>query len=221
MYHRDHAAHGQAYLIVDVMPLPGTRTIAIELCSEAALTNDNVRGVIAYSFNNSQFRVHRRHIFDKYDIRGRIDSSNMSEVKTPTKEECEAVRKYIKEIPFRMRTDDDSEITVVYQGIAIRKPDNVTGSFKTPRIYFLPKGHSKLVLLGYEAASANRTILERQEPGSVKDNKNFVIPPAEFTYYTILFSNKSHARSVWEFAGGTGARDCFDSFCETHVKKTG
>lgn len=190
----------------DIYPPKGSVITEYAMPDEAEQDIRQVKGVVAYSSANSRVRIHRRNPAEKFDVRGRMckDSGMKFIAKNFDEQETAAVYDALSRLPFRIKTSDTSEATVVY--------DRNT-------IFICPKGDARIDIVGYEEALAAKKATPKARDS--RTTRNFGLPDTEYEF--VVFTSQSTLRSMLEETGGSGKKDVFDNFYEQHLteKKDG
>jgi hypothetical protein len=185
---------------VDLMPSIDDRFTLVSLTQDAEPCEMQRRGVMAFQYQGQTVRVHRFHIEGKFDIRGSMHKrAELYIAKPPTEEDYHRVMENVCNLPFTIRTNNDTEITVVYK-------DDLTLLF--------PKKGSNITTTGYDDAIQTGRITEKKR--STQDMLNFMTPDGK--EYIISKYLKPSMENL-ETTGGWWRPDCFDEYYVTHARK--
>lgn len=189
---------------IDIMPPAGVAVTRVELSSEA-MPADQRPGMVRCSYGPASITVHRRHLDEKFDIRGclRIEGSQRT-ISPPRRETYDTVMHFLCGLPIRIHADDDTEINAAYDL-----------EYFPRRIFLSPKEGAAISITGYEEARERHLI--RETSGSRKRIRDFELPGEKegTTRGLVVFTQTgSGYTNNWENMGSTGKRDFFDEFYE-------
>jgi len=188
---------------IDIMPPAGRTVTRVELGSEAMPTDQRI-GMVRCAYGPVTITIHRRHLDEKFDIRGYMDvKARGKSITAPRDEEQHLqVMQLLCSLPMTIRPDYDTEANVVYD-----RP------YDPRRIYITPKGTATITVSVDKATEDGIRIKERFHKDRVKEFEIAGYKP-ETTIGVVIFTTASESVKDWEKSGGTGKRDIFDDFYE-------
>jgi hypothetical protein len=202
---------------IEVFPQAGSTVTDVQIDKNSALYDEQRKGVISCRSGKAHVNVHRRNIYEKFDLRGSVETDRVGKTSiiAPPEEDAQAILRALQKIPLIIMTDDDSELTLTYQT-----------QFHPQRAFMMPKKGSHVVLAGATESTEKGTLTRRyytRENGPTEIeilDREILHSDGTGLRYIIIFPAPGPSNAHWEDSGGAGKKDCFDIFYEKYLAKS-